>query len=454
MNNNTSRGGILFSAVSIGLSAALSLSVAQAAPFKVNDVRFDVLTAKAQDQGTVRVIVRLKEEQSVKSFNGSMGMQAYKAAIARTQSRVMSTLAQPGAVRTFKTVPYMAMELDAVNLSALRQSPEIEAVYEDRWVAPTLAESVPIVGADRAAAAGYSGAGQTVVVLDTGVDSTHPDLAGKVIHEACFSSGTVDGRVTNLCPNGQLSMIGQGAAVTAASKAIGFDHGTHVAGIAAGRQGVARDANIIAVQVFSQINDPQMCNPNPTPCLMTGDSHYIAALDYVYELRQQQQVSIASVNMSLGGGRSTAACDSIPVKQSIDNLYAAGIATVISSGNSGFVDAVGAPSCVSSGVTVGATDKQDWVANFSNSGESLDLLAPGVGIMSSVPGGYGVMDGTSMAAPHVAGAFAVLRAADPTASVDTLHAALHYGGVSITDNRNGITRSRIQIDQALNFLVQ
>lgn len=453
MKNNTYRTGILCSAVAIGLSAALGLNAAQAAPFKpVNNARFDVLTAKAQDQGTVRVIVRLKEGQSVKSSNKSMGIQAYQASVASTQSQVMSTLAQPTSVRTFKTIPYIAMEVDAIDLSALRQSPEVEAVFEDRMQFLDLAQSVPIIGADRAAAAGYSGAGQTVVVLDTGVDSTHPDLAGKVIAEACFSSGSADGVSTGVCPNGQATMIGAGAATPC--KADGCNHGTHVAGTAAGRQGVARDANIIAVQVFSQVNSTEQCSQtgHSTPCTTSWVSDSMAALEYVYSLNAQ--LDIAAINMSLGGGRHTQACEADPQKPIIDNLYAAGIATVISSGNSSYIDAVGSPSCIASAVTVGATDKQDWVADFSNSSQSVDLLAPGVGITSSVPGGYGVMNGTSMAAPHVAGAFAVLKAAASTASVDILHAALHFSGKPITDNRNGITRSRIQVDAALNFLSQ
>jgi subtilisin family serine protease len=164
-------------------------------------------------------------------------------------------------------------------------------------------------------------------------------------------------------------------------------------------------------------------------------------------------LNIAAVNMSLGGGQYHEACDAEPEKPLIDNLYAAGIATVISSGNDGFIDAIGGPACISSAVSVGATDKADWVADFSNSSQDLDLLAPGVAINSAVPGGsHEAWDGTSMAAPHVTGAFAVLKQAAPDAGVDAIQAALQDSGKPVMDNRNGITKRRIQVDQALTAL--
>jgi hypothetical protein len=117
---------------------------------------------------------------------------------------------------------------------------------------------------------------------------------------------------------------------------------------------------------------------------------------------------------------------------------------------------MGSPACISTAVSVGSTQDGsggtvvDAVSPFSNSSSVLDLLAPGQFIESSVPGGFfGVLAGTSMAAPHVAGAWAVLKQQNPQASVTEVLDAIASTGVPITDTRNGITRPRLQLDAAL-----
>ena len=107
---------------------------------------------------------------------------------------------------------------------------------------------------------------------------------------------------------------------------------------------------------------------------------------------------------------------------------------------------MGAPACISSAVTVGSTTKTDSDGGFSNSSSLVELLAPGSSINSSVPGGgFGLKSGTSMAAPHVAGAWAVLRQVAPTASVATLLGHLQSTGKPITDADNNITKPRIRL---------
>ena len=132
--------------------------------------------------------------------------------------------------------------------------------------------------------------------------------------------------------------------------------------------------------------------------------------------------------MSLGGGVSSTACDDDVRAPRIAALLAQGVATVIASGNAGADAGVGRPACISSAVAVGATDDGDDVAWFGNRGRLLDVLAPGVSITSSVPGGWATHDGTSMATPHVAGALAVLRANDPTRAVSDLVSDLRHDG--------------------------
>ena len=243
-------------------------------------------------------------------------------------------------------------------------------------------------------------------MLDTGVDKAHSFLAGKVVSEACFSAGD--------CPGGASSSTAVGSGVPCTYAPGDCEHGTHVAGIAAGRgtsfNGVAPGANLIAINVFSRFDSG--CGNRPTPCARSFTSDQIKGLERVMALRSSLRIS--SVNMSLGGGQHTANCDTDSRKAAIDNLRSTGIATVISSGNDGSATAVSAPACISTAITVGSTTKTDVVSSLSNSSSLVELLAPGSSINSSVPGGgFGSKSGTSMAAPHVAGAWAVLRQVVP-----------------------------------------
>lgn len=114
---------------------------------------------------------------------------------------------------------------------------------------------------------------------------------------------------------------------------------------------------------------------------------------------------------------------------------------------------MGAPGCISSAVSVGSTTKTDQVSSFSNSASFLSLLAPGSSINSSVPGNqFAVFNGTSMATPHVAGAWAILKQRVPNATVIQVLTALQNTGLPVLDTRNNITKPRIRIRQALDAL--
>ena len=420
---------------------------------------------RALAEGEVRVLVELAlpSGRVAESALAVQARAAYRQEITDTGSRVLSRLAQHQyrVLRRYLTSPLMALsvgpsalkELEAANLPVKR-------VMADRIHKPVLWDSVPLIGADQAWALGFDGSGRTVAVIDSGVDSAHPFLVGKVVEEACYST-TQGSQSTTLCPNGADEQLGPGAGIYCSLELEGCWHGTHVAGIAAGDgrpfdlplSGVGRGASIMAVQVFSRINSFLDCGGAP-PCLGAFTSDILAALERVYELRTTHD--FASVNMSLGGGLFSAACDDEPYKPFIDNLRATGIATVIASGNDGSTNQLSAPACVSSAVSVGATTKDDRVADYSNVAPFLSLFAPGDEIISSYPGeSFAVASGTSMAAPHVAGAWAILKQAAPTASVDEILTALTSTGVPITDPRagTGTTRPRIQVDLALSVLL-
>ena len=153
------------------------------------------------------------------------------------------------------------------------------------------------------------------------------------------------------------------------------------------------------------------------------------------------------------GGSYSSPRDSDSRKALIDALIARRVETVISSGNSDSSTQVGAPRCISSAVKVGSTTKSDAMSSFSNNNSTTDLLAPGSGIVAAVPGtGFSSKRGTSMAAPHVAGAFAVLRSRKNSLTVAQALSVLQSAGKTIRDPRNNLTKRRIILDAAVNKL--
>lgn len=224
------------------------------------------LRDRAARSGRVRVIVELNVPGGhvpEGRFANAVERLGQRQRLNAVQTRVLSAL-PAGAhrvLRRFETVPYIALEVDSSTLTALENSrQDVLRVMDDAIAQPVLSESAPLVQSDQAWDAGFDGTGTTVAVLDTGIDSTHPFFAGRVVEEACYS-GDSPGISSSFCPNGMRQQIGPGAAEPCWLD--GCYHGTHVAGIAAGNgdlagqpfSGVAKGANIMAVQVFSQIDE-------------------------------------------------------------------------------------------------------------------------------------------------------------------------------------------------------
>jgi subtilisin family serine protease len=428
-------------------------------------VQVQGLDAIAAREGMVRVIARVPDGEQVpespaggyKTF-GPPAAPARAVAIEAAKARVVTLMrgARAALVKPLPRLPFVVLEVDRADLRTLIESGLIVDVQEDVAVPPTLPQSGPLVGADLAWGQGARGGGRSVAILDSGVASAHPFLLGRIVAEACFSSNSVAQGATTMCPNGQTQQTGVGSAAPCAIA--GCNHGTHVAGIAAGRganfSGMAPDSNIVPVQVFSRFTDapggPTPCaNLNiASPCILSFTSDQLQGLTHVRDNAVAQNISAA--NMSLGGGRFLAACNANALAPMVQTLRNMGVATVISSGNNGYSDAVGSPGCIGAAVTVGSTTKQDAVSSFSNSSPLVDLLAPGSNILSSVPGGgFAQMSGTSMAAPHVAGAFAVMASALPNQSIDTLEGVLTGTGIPIKDARNNLTIPRLALGTAV-----
>jgi len=415
--------------------------------------------------GSVRVIVELALSSGAyrpePQLPDAASVAVQRNAIAAARAGLLSRLGPAGVreTRQFRIVPYVALEVDARGLAALGSAgPDVVRVMEDAIARPSLGASVPRIEGDQVWAAGFDGSGTAVAVLDSGVDAGHPFLGGRVTSEACFSSKTP--RLSrSVCPNGRETQIGAGAAAPCGFEECG--HGTHVAGIAAGDgppagqpfSGVAPAAEIMAVQVFSEIIDAATCG-GTAPCLGAFESDIIAGLEHVYDTAVAGTLNVAAVNMSLGGGSFATPCDGEPFKPAIDTLRAVGIPSVVAAGNNAETAALSSPACVSSAVSVGATTATDEVAWFSNVAPFLSLFAPGEGIESAWPlGQYVALDGTSMAAPHVAGAWALVRQAVPSATVDEVLGAFQSTGLPVTDTRGWApgttTVSRVRVFQAL-----
>ncbi|MFZ9859345.1 MAG: S8 family serine peptidase [Roseiflexaceae bacterium] len=446
----------------------------------------DLRTLIDQGQPTdeIPLIVTLTNSWGLESSRATRSAKVQRRAAVR-QAQQAFVQRQAGRITRIKgqTVvnPILFMTARRANIETIYNDTDVVSIVQDGVTPLAMYVSSELLGLKVSHESGYDGTGTSVAVLDTGVLSTHEFLSGQVVAEACFSTNNFYS--TSYCPDGVSSstVTGSGKPCTGLS---GCTHGTHVAGTIAGKaittsggiatRGVAPGAKIIAIQVFSYFKSGTSFCSSAAGCLYSWDSDQIAALDWLYDnAATPSWGTLASVNMSLGGStKYTTSCDGITRKTYVDQLRTIGVATVIASGNSGFSDGVSAPACISTAIAVGATSLPhsgltgDVVASFSNAptiasnsvlnannDRLLDLLAPGQYVhssMSSSNTAYSFQSGTSMAAPHVAGAWAVLKQVDSSASVQQVLAWLYQSGVTITDRRNGLQLPRISLFAAIN----
>jgi len=374
--------------------------------------------------------------------------------IARAGHRLVAPLRKRGSgglVRSFSEVPWVAVEVDADGLADLRKSSDVKSMMLDRRERIQLRESSDLVGAPAVHRRGVAGQGWAIGILDTGVDAAHPFLGGRVRSGACFSSDAS-------CPNGETTMFGPGAGEPCDYGESSCGHGTHVAGIAAGQglsiSGVAPAAEIIPVQIFTRFSGEDCEDMGEDPCALAYLSDITRGLEYLYSIRNE--VRIAAVNLSIGGElySSVSECEAAdPRTEIVGLLRDAGIAVVAAAGNESSTDSLTTPGCLSNVISVSSTNDVDEISSFSNTADFLDFFAPGAGIVSSVPGGdYASIWGSSQAAPHVAGAYALLSEALGQSSVDLSSEMLRAAGepISVSNLRQDIPR--LQIDRALDLL--
>lgn len=396
-----------------------------------NDGSAQDLLRIAREAGRIRVIIGLNMSMKMEHTLSRQQAEAQAAVLRSMQRRVADRVLGSSEAQKedrFDFIPYMSMFVTPAQLGRLVGDPDVVSIQEDVQDEPLLAQSTTLVHARDLWLKSILGTGQTMAVLDTGVDKSHPMFAGKVVSEACYSTTDAATNMASVCPGGVPATTAPGSGVHCSTAWKGCDHGTHVAGITlgktAGKFGMAPNSRLIAVQVFSR--------KTTTNVVTSFQTDQIKGLQRVYALRNT--FKIAAVNMSLGGGFYSAACDAAfpAITTAISNLRSAGIATIIASGNNGYNGYISRPACVSTAVAVGNTTKSDLVWRSSNHSSLLKLVAPGTAINSSVPGGtYASKTGTSMAAPHVAGAFGQLRHAKSAATVDEMLEALTCTGKTI-----------------------
>jgi subtilisin family serine protease len=398
--------------------------------------------------GGARVIVTLHADATASKGATAWTAGDRQARIAAVRGEVLGRMSveEMLVTDTWASVAAFGGEVTAAGLSALAANPLVDRVELDVHGGGALTESLPLIGANAVHALSHRGEGVTVAVLDTGVDATHPDLAGRIVDEACFCRNA-DG--TGCCPAGATTQFGTGSA------ADDHGHGTHVAGILGGAGqvapvGVAPAVKFVIVKVLDSQNR------------FSGTAQVISALDWVL----QNHDEVRAVNLSLlTGAHFSGACDNVATfaiafTQVIEALRANGTAVFSCSGNTGSANSMGAPACVSSAISVGAVfdagfgsfsglgcteiSAPDAVTCFSDSDGTLDLLAPGAVIRSTRRGGGSTqMSGTSMAAPHAAGAAALLFAIKPSLTVDRLEAIMESTGKKLVDKKNGVITPRI-----------
>ena len=265
------------------------------------------------------------------------------------------------------------------------------------------------------------GDGSVVVgVIDTGVDYNHPDLAANVWRNPGETAG--DGIDND--GNGYVDDV-RGWDFTGSGDNAPLDadgHGTHVAGTVAavgnngvGVSGVAWNAKVMPLRIFDD-------NDQATTAGILG------SINYAVKMRRDHGVNLRVINASWGTNYSTALEDAVAAAGQ------AGILFVAAAGNFGINNDL-APAWpanlnLPNVLSVAATDRRDQLPEFSNFGEvTVHLAAPGVQVYSTIPGGaYAPMDGTSAAAPQVAGAAALAWSAVPGATVTQVRDALIYGG--------------------------
>ncbi|MFJ8333889.1 S8 family peptidase [Streptomyces sp. NPDC094437] len=372
-------------AATVGLATATLVGGLTVLPAQAAPAEGTVLAAGSPTAVKDSYIVTLKKSAGLKAASsaGRGLVQEYGGTVRKTFDTVLNG--------------YTAT-LSATEARRLAADPAVASVEQDQRVqlTDTTQSSAPW-GLDRIDQAALplsgsytypdtAGSGVTVYVIDTGVRITHTQISGR----ASYGYDAVDGDTNAADGNG---------------------HGTHVATTIAGSTyGVAKKAKVVGVRVLDN----------------SGGGTTAGVIDGI-EWVTENHTSPAVANMSLGGAASST------LDAAVSSSIASGVTYAVAAGNNGASASSYSPARVAAAITVGATTNTDAKASYSNYGSVLDIFAPG----SSIVAGYHTSDtatatlsGTSMAAPHVAGAAAVYLAGHTSATPAQVSTALVNGATS------------------------
>lgn len=341
---------------------------------------------KLEYEENVRIIIELKEPSLEKGFIFTTKKTSEEIEIEKIEIKeeVINQIDKEKVKHIFDK--NIALEISKKDLIKLEKNPNIESIVIDKPIYAFLQDSVPHINATTSwpiqiSGINITGIDETICVLDTGIDFSHPALNGK--NKTCI-----------------IDCVGK-ACIEDCSIGDDNGHGTHVAGIAAASteiDGVAVGADLIGVKVLDSAGTGSTSDLN-------------AAIDWCINNASLYNISVMSMSLGDQTNQSTY-CNSDSSASHINNAVANNISVIVAAGNCDGVNCIGgisAPACVENATAVGTVNDANEVISFQR-GPLFELLAPGININStSSSGGYQIQSGTSMSTPHVAGAFAIIR---------------------------------------------
>lgn len=427
-------------------------------PRGVNTDKLDeTVMAAAQSEGQIRVIVQLRTPSigfGRVPFNTRLN--------ADMQNEVLANAGKFKLRHKYSHLPGFAGYADFATLIQLQADPLVASIVIDEPSTMHTDVSVPAIQADIARNTyGLRGRGVTIAVLDSGIDTNHPDLSDDLIAQRCYTGG-----LNNLPPS--TPSCPPSDTYTGISAEDENGHGTNVSGVITANGvvapiGFAPDVKIVAVRVLSNSGSGWV-------------SDWVDGLNWI--IANQATLNVDIINMSLGTNVLYAGnCDALgqqpTVAAATTTLANAGVAIFASSGNQGSATSMASPACNTGVISVGATYDSNlgpepnsgtynslfggtWpacadastsatvITCFTNSNAGLDLLAPGSQITSAgMGGGTSTYRGTSQASPTAAAVAALMLEANPTLTPAQIQSTLYSTGVDVTDSKNGFTFRRI-----------
>ncbi len=400
-------------------------------------------------QDNARVLVVMKSPEEILGIKGikmpkTLSQSETEELKSSARQESMNNLGKEKARHEFSSLNGFSADITKSGLEKLQNDAYVKDIEIISFKNIFMQDSAAIVNASMAwnlsiSGINITGRGESICIIDSGVNYSHPDLGGCYGNNSNSSSCKVIGGY-DFANNDDNPMDDHG-------------HGSHVAGIAAANgtlRGIAPDARIVAIKVCSAAG-------------ACGDDDVKAGIDWC--VGNSTSLNISVISMSLGSAALyTDYCDYVDdplnITSSINSAIAKNISVVVATGNNGDYTAIASPACIKNSTAVGATDKTDSIASYSNRNNLTGLFATGSAINSttwlcpsgftSCANGYATASGTSMATPHVSAAFALLRQLkkaekNRVLTPSEIQSSLNNTGKAIADASSGLVFSRINI---------